>query len=45
MVVRNLDFGGIAVLPAKADPKLIIDSNAVLANPIASEPLKTISRR
>jgi hypothetical protein len=35
MVVRDLDLVGVAVLPAEADPSLVVDADAVLAYPVA----------
>ena len=43
MIVNNLDLVGIAILPPKADPPLLIDANTVLSGPIASEFLEAIA--
>jgi hypothetical protein len=45
MVVHDLDIVRIAVAPAKADSPLIVDSNAVLAGPIAAKLLEPITGR
>src|SRR5262245_14298904 len=45
MVIRDFDLVGITVLPGKADPKLNIDTNAVLALPISLECLEAIAGR
>jgi len=42
MVVHNLHVIGIGFDPAEADPPLLVDSNAVLPQPIASESFQTI---
>jgi hypothetical protein len=42
MVVRDFDFVGITVLPAKADPVLIVDPDAVLPDPVSSQALEAI---
>ena len=42
MVIRDFDIIRIAVIPAKTNSPLVIDSNAVLAFPIANQFLKTI---
>jgi hypothetical protein len=36
----DLDFVGIAVLPAEAHPVLIIETNAILPGSVAVEPRK-----
>jgi hypothetical protein len=45
MVVHDRDVVRIAVAPAKADSPLIVDSNAVLAGPIAAQLLQPIAGR
>ena len=45
MVVNDLDLVRIAVLPAKADPPLIVDTDTVLSDPIALELLEPVARR
>lgn len=42
MIVYDLDVLRRAVFPAKADPPLLIDANAVLPRPIALELLQSI---
>jgi hypothetical protein len=42
VVVRDFDFIGVTVHPSKADAILVVDSDAVLSFPIASEPFETI---
>ena len=44
MIIHDLNVEGVAVLPAKADPPLIIDVNAMLAGPTAFELLQTVAR-
>ena len=43
MVVRNFDLVGMAILPTKTHPILLVDSDAVLTVSIAGEPLETIA--
>lgn len=43
VIIRNLDVEGIAILPRKADSPLVIDPNAVLLHPIATQPFQAIS--
>ena len=43
MVVRNFDLVGMAILPTKTHPILLVDSEAVLTVSIAGEPLETIA--
>jgi hypothetical protein len=43
VVVDNLHVNSIRINPAKADPQLVVDPNAVLPQPIAGEGLKVIS--
>jgi hypothetical protein len=45
MVVCDLDFVGITVLPAEAHPVLIIETNAILPGSVAAEPLQTVPWR
>lgn len=45
VIVRDFDVVGIAFLPSEADPKLIIDPDAVLARAVAPQALQAISRR
>src|SRR5439155_20273186 len=45
VVVCDLNFVGIATLPAETDAKLIVDSNAVLALAIPMQPFESIARR
>ena len=44
MVIDNLYVEGITVLPAKADPPLIVDSDAMLTRPFAFEAFEAIGR-
>jgi hypothetical protein len=37
--VHNFHIKRFTVLPAKANPPLIVDPNAVLASPVSAEPL------
>ncbi len=45
VIVDDLDLIGIAVVPAKADAPLVIDSNTVLACSLPREPLESITGR
>lgn len=45
MIIRNFYTLGSAILPEEADAPLIVDPNAVLAEPIPFQCLQTISRR
>lgn len=45
MVVRDLDFVRMAILPPEADPVLLVDANAVLSGPLPLEPFKPIAGR
>jgi len=44
MIVHDLDILG-AVFPSKADPELIVHSDAPLPSPISSQGLKTVAWR
>jgi hypothetical protein len=46
-LVKIGDFGivGVLAVPAEADARLVIDSDAVLARPVAFEGFQVISRR
>jgi hypothetical protein len=45
MIVHNLHVVGVAFVPDKANPPLVVDSNAVLSLPITFQRLQAISRR
>jgi hypothetical protein len=45
MVVRDFDFVGITVLPAKTHAVLLIEPDTVLAGPITTEPFEPVPRR
>jgi len=45
MVIRDFDFECIVTTPHKADPILIVDSNAVLSLAIAAQLFQSIARR
>src|SRR5262245_2007440 len=45
VVVRDLDFICVPLLPSEADPPLIVDADAMLPGSIANESLESISRR
>ena len=45
VVIRDFDAVRIPGLPMEADSKLIVDPDAVLPCPIATEPLKAVSGR
>jgi hypothetical protein len=44
MIVNYLDVKGVPFAPAKADPPLVVDSDAVLAPSIARQLLEAITR-
>jgi len=44
MIVRDLHFICIAILPAKTYAILFVDANTVLADTISTQPLKLIAR-
>jgi hypothetical protein len=44
MVVNDLDFMGVRILPAKADAPLIVHANTVLATAIAFQLLEARCR-
>ena len=45
VIIGDFDFVGVLAVPAEADAILVIDSDAVLAPPVAFERLQVISRR
>jgi hypothetical protein len=45
MIIHDFHVPGVAIVPAKADSPLVVHANAVLAQPVVLERLKTISRR
>ena len=45
MVIDDLDINGTLRSPNEADPKLIIDTDAVLARSIACQRLQTVTGR
>jgi hypothetical protein len=45
VIIHDLDVLSSRLLPAKAEPELIVDSDAVLAGAIALQGLQSISRR
>lgn len=45
MIIHDLYFVSIAIAPDKTNPPLIIDSDGVLALPVATESLQSVSRR
>src|SRR3990172_7326950 len=45
VIVRDFDVVGIAVLPPKTDPVLVVDANAVLPCAVAAEALQPIAGR
>jgi hypothetical protein len=45
MIVNDLDINWALCSPAKADPVLVIDPNAVLTGPIPTKCLEPITRR
>jgi hypothetical protein len=44
MVIRNFYVVGVAPGPRKADPPLIVDTNAVLSLAVPTQPLQPITR-
>ena len=42
MIVRNFNFVGIASLPSKTNPILIVDPNTVLPTPVSAQPFEAI---
>jgi len=45
MVVDNFDLVGVTIAPAKANPPLAVDANAVLTSSIASQYFQTVAGR
>lgn len=45
MVINDFNIEGIAALPSKTNPPLLIDSDAVLTLPLAFQLFKVICRR
>jgi len=45
VIVRDLNFGGMSVLPVKTHAILCVDANTVLAGAISAQSLKPITRR
>jgi len=45
VIVDDLDVVGVPVLPAEADPPLIVDANAVLTGAVTLELLQSVARR
>ena len=45
VIINDLNVVGIAVVPSKADPPLIVDPDAVLTGSVALELLEPISWR
>jgi hypothetical protein len=45
MVIDDLDFPSLTVIPAETHPPLLVDADAVLASPVAAQSLQAISRR
>jgi hypothetical protein len=45
VVIDNLDVAGVAFIPLKTDPPLIVQADAVLASAISAEFLQVVSRR
>jgi hypothetical protein len=43
VIVNNFNVNGIGLRPAETDPPLVIDPNAVLPQPIATQGLETVS--
>jgi hypothetical protein len=45
VVVRDLDFVCIIIIPAKAYAILLVNANAVLTSAISAQPFKAVARR
>jgi hypothetical protein len=45
MIVPDLDVIGVAIFPFQANPPLIVDANAALSNPIATQRLEAVTRQ
>jgi hypothetical protein len=45
VIVRDLDVVGVAPLPTKADPPLLVHTNAVLTASVPREPFQAVSGR
>ena len=45
MIVNDLHIESVTVLPAEAQPPLIVDANTVLTDTIATQRLEPVSRR
>jgi hypothetical protein len=45
VIIGDFDFVGISVLPPETDSVLIVDPDAVLSGPVASETLQAVSGR
>ncbi len=45
MVIDDLDFARMAILPHETHPPLVVDPDAVLSLPVRSESFKPVSRR
>ena len=45
VIVDNLDIIGIAVVPTKTEPPLVVDANAVLPLSVGSQGLQSIPGR
>ena len=43
MIICDLHFVRIAILPSETDPILLVDTNAVLPRPISTESLQPVS--
>lgn len=43
MVVHDFDLIGVAIAPYKANPPLIVDSNAVLTRAVTAQPFQAVS--
>ncbi len=45
VVIDNFYIVGVSIVPNKAQPKLIVDANAVLSCPVSRERFQPVSRR
>ena len=45
MVIGNLYFECVAIIPHKTDSKLIVDADGMLAFPVAMQSMELVARR
>jgi hypothetical protein len=44
MIIDNFDLEGIAVMPFKTNPPLLVDGYGILSFPVTSQSMKSVSR-